>query len=258
MLTTSASFNLITRNLDRSLGAVADQPQIRREVEYYRTKIADVRSIEDFLSDSRLFALAMSAHGLSDMIYAKAFMRKVLTEGIDDTSTFANQLTDPRFRDFASTFNFARYGGTATVFERARSGTIDRYVRATLEQQAGETDEGVRLALYFQRKAPQVSTVYGLLADGALARVVRTALGLSDMTAAADIDRQASQISARLDVADLKDPEKLAKFLRNFTVQWEIRNAPAVPAISALLPGQPVFAVIGTDALQKLQSLRRR
>ena len=158
MLTTLASYTLISSNLTRSLDNVADRPQVARETEYYLAHIEDVKSIDDFLADKRLFAYAMKAFGLSDLTYAKALMRKVLVEGIDESDSLANTLTDLRYRDFAETFNFVRYGEATTVFDRTRQGTVDRYVQQTLEEDAGAQNEGVRLALYFQRKASSITT----------------------------------------------------------------------------------------------------
>src|SRR5260221_14696157 len=99
----------------------------------------------------------MKASGMEDMTYAKAFMRKVLTEGTDDPKSFANTLTDPRYKTFAETFNFARSDATTTIFDRTRQGTVDGYVRQTLEEDAGQDNEGVRLALYFARNASRIT-----------------------------------------------------------------------------------------------------
>ena len=44
------------------------------------------------------------------MAYAKAFMVKVLEEGISDPESFANKLTDKRYAEFARTYNFAAGG----------------------------------------------------------------------------------------------------------------------------------------------------
>ena len=67
----------------------------------------------------------------------------------------ANTLTDPRYLEFASTYDFDRYGSIATTFTKARQGTVDKYLRQTLEENEGAKNEGVRLALYFERKAPR-------------------------------------------------------------------------------------------------------
>ena len=90
------------------------------------------------MADGRLYNYAMKAFGLQDMAYAKAFIRKALTEGVDDDDSFANKLTDPRYSDFVETFNFARHGAATTVFDRTRQGTVDRYLRQTLEEDAGK------------------------------------------------------------------------------------------------------------------------
>ena len=80
----------------------------------------------------------------------------------------------------------------------------------------------MRLALYFERKAPGLTSFYQVLADPALAQVVRTALGLPDSFASADIDKQVALFESKIDIADLKDPEKLSKFMQRFTSLWEI------------------------------------
>lgn len=258
MLTTATAYRLIANDLPRTLASTAQKPQVAREAEYYLASIGDVKSIDDFLADDRLFAFAMKAFGLGEMTYAKAFIRKALVEGIDDPRSFANRLADPRYREFVQTFNFDRYGAATTSFERAQQGTVDNYIRQVLEEDAGSRNEGVRLALYFQRKAPSLTSVYGILADRALLTVVQTALGLSPVTASADIDRQAEMISRRLDVEELKDPEQLKRFIDRFLSLWEIAN-PSAPQVSpAILIGLPVEAGIGPSLLTSLQNLRIR
>jgi hypothetical protein len=256
VLTTGVNLRIVTRNLDRSLAAVAKEPQVKRETAYYLENIGKVKSIDDFLNDRRLFGYAMTAFGMEDMIYAKALMRKVLSEGIDERQSFANQLADARFREFAETFNFARYGGTATVFDRARQGTADRYVRIKLEERAGASDEGVRLGLYFQRKAASIASPYGILADAALFKVVQTALGIPAVSANGDIARQAADIKSKLDIAKLKDPAFVAKFLDRFAVQWQLRKGIDQSGLPNLLLGTPVETSISPTALLAMQTLR--
>ena len=64
-------------------------------------------SVDAFLDDFQLYSYAMKAYGLEDMIYAKAFMRKVLESDMSDANSFANKLTDVRYQDFASAFSFS-------------------------------------------------------------------------------------------------------------------------------------------------------
>ncbi len=224
MTTTYTNYQLITRDIDRSIERISQQPQVQRETEYYLSRIGDIKSVDDFMADDRVYNYAMKAFGLEDMSYAKAFIRKVLTEGIDDDNAFANQLADSKYKTFAETFNFERYGETATVFGRAQQGTVDRYHRQTLEEEAGTDDTGVRLALFFERNAGDITSAYSILADEALYQVVRTVLGLSDAFAAGDIDKQADYLKEKIDFADFSDPEKLDEFLQRFTIMWDLEN----------------------------------
>ncbi|MGJ3265453.1 MAG: DUF1217 domain-containing protein [Salinarimonas sp.] len=256
MLATALSYRLVATDLPRTLERTAQAPQAAREIAYYEETIGQVKSIEDFLADDRLFAFAMKAHGLSDMAYAKGFMRKALEEGIDSRDAFAMKLVDTRYRDFVEVFNFKRYGETTTIFSRAVQGTVDKYVRQTLEETQGAQNEGVRLALYFERKAPGLTSPYQILADPALSQVVRTALGLPDAMQGMDIDKQARLIESRLDLADLKDPGALSKFLERFAGLWDVSNPPLAPQVPTILIGQPVTAQIGSDVLMSLQSIR--
>lgn len=258
MVGTVASYQQIVNNLDRTLGAITKRPEIKRDVDYYLANIRSVTSAEEFLKNDRLYNFAMTAFGLKDMIYGKAFMRKVLTEGVDGQKSFALQLADSRFRDFAEAFNFARYGTTATAFDRAQQGTVDRFVRVQLETDAGQTDEGLRLALYFQRKAPSVTSVFGLMGDPALYKVVQTALGLPAAYSGVDIDKQAAHISSKLDIADLKDPEKFDKFILRFTAQWQARNSNAAQSVPVVGLSQSPLATFDNSLLLSLQVLNRR
>lgn len=254
MLSTNVAFRMIATDMERSLARTAGMPAVARESENYLSRIGEIGSVEEFIADDRVFSYAMEAFGLGDMTYAKAFMRKILEQGTDRPDSLANRLSDARYREFAETFNFARHGEATTVFDRTRQGVVDRHVRHTLEENAGARNEGVRLALYFKRKAPGIESPMDILADPALLKVVQTAIGLSPLTAAADIDRQAEMIAERLDVAELKDPEALQDFLTRFSSFWDMAHAP--PSIApSLLSGQGQFGV-SPDLLLSLQRLK--
>ena len=257
MLSTYTSYQLIAKDIGKSLDRVEAEPMVQRETEYYLENIEKVKSIDQLMKDDRLFRYAMKAHGLKDMTYARAFMVKAMKEGLDDPESFANKLTDKRYAEFVETFNFARHGDTATIFTRARQGTVDKFLRQTLEENAGQQNEGVRLALYFERKASTITHFYDVLADPALSKVVRTALALPESFASADIDKQVKLFEEKLDIEDFKDPEKLGEFLKRFTSLWEVNNpsAPQTATISALFT-QPEYGV-STNLLLAMQSMKR-
>ncbi|TCP89194.1 uncharacterized protein DUF1217 [Rhizobium sp. PP-CC-2G-626] len=253
--TTFTSYRQITADLTTSLKRVTEKPDVARETEYYLAHIGNVKSIDDFFADPRLYDYAMKAHGLEDMGYAKAFMRKVLTEGVASDDAFANKLSDSRYTDLVKSLNFAADGAAATASDKARKGVTEKYARQTLEQDAGEDNAGVRLALYFERMAPGVTNAFGLLADEALAQVVRTIMQVPDAFAAADIDKQADAVSKAIDLKDLQDPQKMSKLMERFTALWELDHATSNYDPLALFGTQSGFG-ISSDLLLSINTLK--
>jgi hypothetical protein len=249
-------YKRLTKDIGVTLARTAKSPEIKREAETYLKRLANVKTVDEFVDDPRVFNFAMEAFGLKDMIFAKGMMRKVLTEGIDNPQAFSMRMADSRFREFAETFNFARHGKAALAFGRAQQGTVDRYVRNAVEEQAGAQDERLRLALHFQRKGPTLTSSLSVLADKAMYTVVRTALGLPAAMSATDIDKQAEMISSRVNVEDFKDPAKLDRFITRYMAMSEIGN-------SAQQNSSPVASLlggglnIGQSTLLSIQSLRR-
>ena len=256
MQTTLQTYLSITNNLDRSLATTASEASVATATTYYKAHIGDVKSIDDFMKDTRLYNYAMKAFGLDDMAYAKALMRKVLTEGVSDSSSFANKLSDDRFVKLATTFNFAADGEQTTQSTAVQQDVVDLYTRQTLETQAGQDNTAVQLALYFQREAPNVKSVYGLLADTALWTVVKTIFGFPDSMSNADIELQAKAVSQKLNIADLSDPAKLDKLITRFAAAWDAQNSTTSDPILALYNNTGQGATVDFDLLATLVSLK--
>lgn len=256
MLSTYTSYNLIAGNLDRSLANTAKQTDTARETEYFKAHISEVKSVDDLLKNDRLYRYVMKAYNLDDMIYAKGMIRKVLEGGVSDTDSLANKLTDTRFKALATAFDFNTYGDATTATSAVETDTVDKYVRQTLETSEGENNEGVRLALYFARKASTATSAYGILADAALLKVVQTTLGISELSSLQDVDTQAKTIDAMMDVADLQDPEKLDKFIQKFTAKYDAENSATTSDPTLSLYSASSQVTFSADLLMSIQSLR--
>jgi len=257
MIGTLAQYQLVTTNLDRSLKTVASDPIVEREAEYYKENIRGIESVDDFMADDRIYRFALKALGLEEMTYAKAFIRKVLEEGTRDKDAFANKLVDERYKTLAETFNFADFGAAATAREKAQQGVIDKFMRQTLEETEGSKNEGVRLALYFTRKAPGITNAFEILADRALTETVYTALGLGNEFAATDIDKQAAFIEERVDFEDFQDPEKLDKFLQRFSALYDLQNGgPSAASVPSMLIGGGASFGLDQNLLSSIQNLK--
>lgn len=424
MTSTLTSYALIARDLPTALTRKAAEATVARETAYYEAHIGTVKSVDDLLADRRLYAYAMKAYGLEDMTYAKAFMRKVLTEGTASATSFANRLADDRYVAFAKAFDFTKlYGkagtgadaeqggagatpasaavvtaGTALPATLDFSGTnaasltiitqvdaattkagtivldrnsllgsvknlarvtpdevvaavnariaatgpdslagkvaasldgqnrlvltstaytnlgadgapggtganadtlyagvgavrsvrvdvaapadtaetaldigfglqsgrdaqtqavVDAYIRQSLEEDAGAEDTGVRLALYFARKAPGITSAYDILGDSALSQVANTLLGLPATSGAATseaLDRRAQAIAGKIDIASLQDPAQVQVLAKRFAAIWDAQNNTQSAPVLALFTDSG--AGLGADLLASLQSVR--
>ncbi|MFG1296636.1 MULTISPECIES: DUF1217 domain-containing protein [Xanthobacter] len=231
--TTYATYNYYAKNSDKMLEQQAADPITKNATAYYEENIGKVTSVDDFVSNYRLFNYAMTAYGLSDMVYAKAYMAKVLESDLSDKNSFANKLTDTRFVNFAKAFASLNPDATDTSTTASTESVVNAYMEQSLEDDVGQTDAGVQLALYFKRTASTVSTAFGLLADSAMWKVVSTAYGLPESLGSMDLDTQKTVVESKLDLTDLQDPEKVDKLLARFAALWDItENASSAPILA--------------------------
>nr|WP_280949368.1 DUF1217 domain-containing protein [Consotaella salsifontis] len=214
------------------------------------------------MSNDKVYRYALKAYGLEDMAYAKAFIRKVVSEGVSDSKSFANSLTDSRYKALAAAFTFDSDGNATFDASSLGQQVVGTYLRQTMEEKAGDENEGARLALYFQRKAEagEITSAYSILADPALLQVARTAVGLDASTGSIDIDKQAKMYAERIDIPDLSDPDKLDKFIKKFLVMYDMENSSAGsdnPALQ-LITGNSASTGFDSGLLLTLQTLRSK
>ena len=205
MVSTFLAYRTYTQDLPRTLTRVASKADVSREEKYYQDNIGKVTSVDEFLNDRRLFAYAMKAHGLEDMTYAKAFMRKVLESDLNDTKSFARQLVDARYAIFARSFNFTTDGDRplepAVRPERIPGGRHGRpLLRAPRKQGRGRRN---RSAILPDHTSATLTSVDDLVADDRLFAYALTAYGL-DPTIASDTTIR------NVLTSDLSDPGSVA------------------------------------------------
>jgi hypothetical protein len=167
MVSTYLSYDLINRDVRGNLERVASSNQVARERDYYNENIGKMTTLDDFMEDYRLYSYAMKAHGLEDMTYAKAFMKKVLESDLSDTNSFANKLTDQRYRQFAASFSFST-DTAVTQTKRQIESVIDSFKSAKQDEAASVAAE----TTYYKSKIGAVTSVDQLLGDERLRNYV--------------------------------------------------------------------------------------
>lgn len=244
-------------------GSEDDKKKAKEESEYYTAEVAKVSTLDAFLADPRLVDFALEANGIGPDSVTLEFVRQIFTSDLDDPESFINQQENSAaYIALVTSFNFDSEGNLlredkdVIVTRHGFYKTLDQYLHQTLEEQAGEDNPGVRLALYFERQAGSVVDAYDLLADDALAEVFRTLFSLPDEFSAMDIDQQAKIVEKNLDLEKLSDPEELKKLLARFAVLYDLENNVGVDPIVSVLAGSGGTVGISADTLMTLSQLR--
>lgn len=233
---TKAYYSAVTR-LDDSESSKANAED---EASYYRTRLQTLETVDELLADVRLRNVLLVAEGLRPVDVSTDTLRAVLISDLDDPYSFANQQTDIAYQKIAGSFSFDADGYIQTVSEsgaqneRGLVETQRLYLTQAIEEEAGEDSLGARLAMYFERMAPTLTSSYDILADDALAQFIRTAFSISDETATSDIDQQKAMIDRYLDIDDLLDPEKVDTLIQRFLALYDLDNGVEDPVLSIL------------------------
>ncbi|MCK1269989.1 hypothetical protein ABIB75_001543 [Bradyrhizobium sp. GM2.2] len=209
----------------------AVRAQATKDASEYQQAIAGIGSVSDLLANRPMVDFILLAKGLDPRKVSTEFLKKIFSSDLNDPKSFANTESDPRFAEIVASFNFDSKGNVARLpmmgpqkRDQFRE-TQANYVEQSLEQQQGDANPGVRLALYFQRKAGDITSAYDILADKALSEVFRTTFDLPDSMAAMPIDQQAKFVDRFMKIKDLSDPAKVTKLLSRFSAMYDIRNS---------------------------------
>ena len=246
--------------------AGASAAAVAGNVAYLQAAIGQVRTLDGFLSDPRLVAVATTAYGvvrpagLSDAAWTGR-LKATLSSDLADPKSAANQLGGA-YRTLAAGFAFAPDGtlsrGVAQAAQSAKAAILsaDPYVAQAMEDEAGTANPGVQLALYFRRKAPAITSMYQILGDKALLSVAKTALGLPDGFSKLDIDVQARLLGGKIKRTDLTDPKKLDAFVQRFAVRYDTAQALATPPSTPFDSMASGVETTGTSLLSTLYARR--
>ncbi|UJW76296.1 DUF1217 domain-containing protein [Rhizobium sp. SL42] len=231
-----------------------------KESEYYQEQIASIRTADELLADRRVVDVVLGAFGFDGDEVTDDFLKQLFASDLEDPKSFANQQTDAKWAELLASFNFDSEGNltddtVGTVQQRGDTlETINLYLRQTFEESEGESNQGVRLALYFERTAPTLTDAYDLIADEALLEVFRTTFGYSEEFSNMDVDMQAKIVEDNITLSDFQDPEKMERFLQRYTAMYDTENASYDTSALTILQGSG--GGISADLLTSLAGLK--
>lgn len=223
-----------------------------RDMAYFRENIGQVSTARGLVDDYKLLSVALTAFGLQDDLPNRAFITKILADGVDADDALANRLADKRYREFSAAFGFGSDLPPRTSSPGFADTIIARFERQSFEQSVGAQHPDLRLALDAARRVPELaakdlnSTTAWLtvLGDPPMRQVFEKALGLPESMGALDLDFQVKAFADAAErtfgdpgVAQFAAPDAVEALIRRFTLRQEMAAGPSptTPGMAALV-----------------------
>jgi len=226
-------FQSLQKTGDKQFEQFKKEPQIEKEVAHFRERVKEIESVDEFLDDRRLMAFALSAFAMESEIQFLGRMRKVLTEPPEDEEALVNKLRDPRFKEIATAFNFAKNGVSKLKDASFVNSIVERFHTNEFELRLGEQNPALREAAFFRRKIGDIKNTFDILGNQVLRDVVTFTFDLPKEIALQSVDKQKALIDARVDIEDFKDPEFVDKFVQRFLIKKDLEAAQSGFGVSA-------------------------
>ncbi len=235
-LSPTLSYQVLQRSQERQLEAFAEQPVIKRNLDAFKANAPQIKTVDQLLDDRRSLEVVLSAFQLEEQINARAFLKKIISEPIDDSDSLVNKLIEPRYKALAESLQGLAAGEDPFSNPAKVTEIADQYLANEFEKAVGETTPGIREALYFKRTIGDVENLSQLLANPTLKDVARVAAGLPQDILSLDFDQQQPRFEEKIDVEKLKDPKFLDTFLRRYLVRVELEQPVQDPIVDLLSP----------------------
>jgi hypothetical protein len=200
-------------------------PEIKREVDYFKSAVGKLKSVDDVFKDPRLLDFMSKSLNLGSDAQYPGKMRRILTQSVDDKDAIMNKLSDKRYRQAADVLNFGDTGLSHLQMASTQDDMIKKYTDNQYESSIGSDNEAVRKARYFDKYANTVNNVWDVLADPILRDVVTKTLSLPANIAVQPIETQGEAVTSRLDVSKFKDQSFRDSFVKRYLTKTDLESA---------------------------------
>jgi len=237
-----AGWKFLNRTLVQQKAAFVTAPDLKRDIDYFKANIGKIDNAEQLVADHRLLKVTLGAFGLDADIKAKAFIKKVLSDGTLSTGALANRLSDKRYLELSKTFGFGDFAVPSTKISDFGDKIVALYQQRQFEVAVGNQDGNLRLAMALPRDLGAIAAKtssnatkwFTIMGNLPMRQVFQTALGLPSSFAAIDLDKQLEILQSRAEatfgnaaVSQFTDPAKIEKLVRLFLLKSDAAAATA-------------------------------
>ncbi len=244
-----AGWRFLDRTAEVQSARLSANPANARDISYFRENIGKVTSAEELVADYRLLNVALTAFGLQDDLPNKAFIERILSDGVTDENALANRLADKRYREFSEVFGFGSPLPPLSRLPGFADKIITRFEAENFEQAVGEVNGELRLALNAASDLPDIaaeggreSTLwYRIMGNPPLREVMETALGLPSSVGGLDLEWQlqifqdrADALLGSSDASQFTDPDKVENLIQQFLSRSQLAQGSAVTSSASV------------------------
>ena len=105
-LSATQGYQVLNKNMAKAVTNFEKTPQAQSDITYFEQTIGTVKTVNQFLQNTRLVDFVLSAYGLDSEDNYQGLVRQVLTQDPNASGSLVNQLTDPRFKQLATALDF--------------------------------------------------------------------------------------------------------------------------------------------------------
>lgn len=240
-------WNFLTRTIDQQKEALSNDGALKREITYFEENFSNIQSAADLVADRTLLKVALGAFGLQDDLGNKFFVQKIIEDGTTERTALSNLLSDTRYKEFASAFDFSSQSINSDTFI---SGIVSDYRDQSFETAIGEQNSDFRLALNLERTFDELGARntsndtkwFTILGSPPLRTVFETAFRLPTAFGSLPIDTQLETIKERArkdfgtdSVAELSTEESQENIVKNFLLQSQVAEISTLTSQSTAL-----------------------
>ncbi len=245
-----SSYLALEKNRDTYMARFKNSASIKKDIEYFQTKVGKINTVDEFINDPKLVSFAATAFGLEGDLKYPARLKQVLKQSLSDEKALANRLIDPRYREMAKFFGFGDIGLTKVKLSFTQNDLIDKYTTGAFEKSQAAINPALRDALYFERNAGKITNGYDILGDNVLRAVVTYALDLPPQIAVQSVEKQKQLIESKLDIKKFQNAAAVGASQKIKDADNDIKKLD--PLSSALDTAQAKV----TEIVNRLEALR--
>lgn len=224
--------SVITKHTEREIrvGSNIDRyNKLKKEADFFKTNITLIADNQGIVNNTRLLRFAANSFGLDTVALDSSKALKILNNDYDFNS---NLSSDTKWKEFQKAYSFTISKNTLrTTEDDLGEKTEKAFLRTTFITAVGNTDEDLRLALYFEDRIAQVAEKeknnkvgwLRIIGEPPLASAFQRVFGLPSDTGKLDVDKQkdiyanrASRVLGTSDLSRFSDKDFRDKFLNLF------------------------------------------